>query len=323
MVEDKEFPGKPINLSGGSAQIPVYTPVETGGSPARLSSDDLYASIGTKDTGLQSINAASIPTNGRYKAYMPGRDMEEMYAQQQGSWEKWQNGFGKMVGTASTSFLNGTVGTVYGLGAMIKDTRAASFYDNEFNRSLDNVNKDLENYLPNYYAKAESDASWYSPDNILTANFFSDKVLKNLGYSIGSMAGGFAWGGVLKAIGLTSRLVAAGKGLETVQAVENAIAIAPKLGRYGAINNTLAGLSNQYLKPLASSVLTNANRGLVSTFGTMGEASFESLQNLNSARTKLIQSYIEKYGEEPTGADLNEINEIGRASCRERVSSIV
>ena len=312
MAEEKEFPGRPINLSGGSQDIPVYTPVGPGsdnGGSAKLSSDDLYAGIQTANSGLPNVSAASIPKGGRYDFYMPGRDMEEMYGQQQGSWQKWGNGFGKMVGTATTSFLNGTVGTVYGIGSMIRDQRAASFYDNEFNRSLDATNQELENYLPNFYTQAERDASWYSPDNILTANFFSDKVLKNLGYSIGSIGAGFAWGGILKSIGLTNRLVQAGKGLETVEAVENAILTAPKIGRYGAVSNALTGLSNQYLKPLASSILTNADRGLTSAFGTMGEASFESLQNLNAARDKMIESYINKYGEAPTGDALNEIND--------------
>jgi hypothetical protein len=312
MAEEIEVPGKAINLGGASQGIPVYTPVgpgSMGGGSPRLSSDQLYAGIETQSGALPNVSASSLPDSSRYNVYIPGRDMEEMYGQQQGTWEKWGSGFGKMVGTATTSFLNGTVGTVYGIGAMIRDAKVSSFYDNEFGRDLDSTNKYLENALPNFYTKAERDASWYSPDNILTANFFSDKVLKNLGYSIGSIGAGFAWGGVLRSIGLTNRLVQAGKGLETVQAVENAILTAPKIGRYGAVNNALTGLSNQYLKPFAAKVLTNADRGLTSVFGTMGEASFESLQNLNTVREKMIQSYISKYGEEPTGTALDEIND--------------
>jgi hypothetical protein len=312
MAEEIEVPGKPINLGGGSQEIPVYTPVgpgSMGGGSPRLSSDQLYAGIQTQSSALPNISASSLPDSSRYNVYLPGRDMEEMYGQQQSTWEKWGNGFGKMVGTATTSFLNGTVGTVYGIGSMIRDAKVSSFYDNEFGRGLDSTNKYLENYLPNFYTKAEKDASWYSPDNILTANFFSDKVLKNLGYSIGSIGAGFAWGGILKSIGLTNRLVQAGRGLETVEAVENAILTAPKIGRYGAVNNALTGLSNQYLKPLGAKSLTNADRGLTSVFGTMGESSFESLQNLNAVREKMIKSYISKYGKEPTGTALDEIND--------------
>ena len=315
MPEEIEGLGKPVNLGGVVQGLPVYQPVNPnlGNNTvpsANRSFDDMYSNAvsNIKPKGADYIDAGDIDLSGRTKYYYQGRDNEEIAAQQQSTWSKWGNGFAKMAGTAGSTFLSDTVGLVAGIGSMIKDGRFASLYDNPVNNSLDKFNKEMENYLPNYYTHAETDASWYSPDNILTANFFSDKVIKNLGFSIGSMAGGFAWGAAFKAIGLTNKLVQAGKGLETVTAVENAIATAPKIGRYGAITNSLEGLSNQFLRKTGATLLNNSERGIISVMGTMGEASIESLQNLNETRDNMIKSYVQTYGRPPEGTDLDELN---------------
>jgi len=309
-----EYPGKPVNLGGTAVNLPEYTPVDpstfiggNGGTVGKLTADEMIANIRTAPAGLSNVPATALPLTGRFNNAMPYADTEEMAGQQQSSWDKWGNGLAKMTGTAGTTFLNGTVGTVVGIGSMIKDGRFASLYDNEFNRNLDEFNKRMENSLPNYYTHAEQDAIWYSPQNVLTANFWSDKVVKNLGFSAGALAGGFAWGAMLKAIGITNRLVQAGKGLETITAIDNAIATAPAAGRFGAIAEALTGLSSK-LKPLAATALSNADRTVVSVMGTMGEAGIESLQNMNQFRDNLINEYINVNGIRPEGVDLEEIN---------------
>lgn len=103
-----------------------------------------------------------------------------MAAQQQSSLEKWTNATGKLVGIAATTLISGTAGLVYGIGSAIKNQRFASLIDNDITRSMDSISRNLEDIAPNYYTKAEQNADWYSSDNILTANFWSDKVLKIL-----------------------------------------------------------------------------------------------------------------------------------------------
>lgn len=312
-----EIPGKPINLGGVAKGLPTYTPSPSyspgPGNDGRgaLSFEEMVSTIPTGgDKGVPSIPTSSLYIGDRYKYTFPFRNTEEMAAQQQSTMDKWANGFAKMAGTAATTFLAGTVGTVVGVGNYIgSGFKFSAFYDNPVNRGLDAVNDKMEDYLPNYYTQAEKDANWFGSENLLTANFWADKVIKNLGFSIGTLAGGFAWGAALRAIGLTNRLVQAGKGLETATKVEEAIAAAAPTARFGAISNTLSTLSNQYLRPLAATALTNADRGLVSVMGTMGESSFESLQAMNDYRDRMIDAYFQKYGTRPTGEDLDEINQ--------------
>lgn len=303
-----------VNLGGVNQGNPIYQPVNpstfTNVNSTHLSSKQMLEGIKTGNDGrVESLGGKQIYTGNRYNSSFPYMDVEESAAQQQSGWDQLANGFGKMIGTAGSTFLNGTVGTLTGIGSMIINQRFASFYDNPVNRQLDEFNKSMEDYLPNYYTNSEKDASWYSTKNILTANFWSDKVLKNLGFSIGAIGAGVAWGGVFSNIGLTNRLVQAGKGLETVEAVETAILNAPKAGKFGAISQTLNSLSNAYLKPIGASVLKNADRTLISVMGSMGEAGIESLQNMNEVRSSMINDYINKYGVAPNEDEISKINQ--------------
>jgi hypothetical protein len=313
------MPDKIVNLGGTIPALPPLNTVTPGvnsnsSKPSEnLSANDLFLrnlEIASKTpAGVPSIPFSSFYSGDRYPKSRPFTDVEEMAAQQQSSWDKVGNGFTKMAGIASTTFISGTIGTVAGLVNMALDHKFSSFYDNPVNRTMDEWNKKMEDALPNYYTHAEQDAKWYSPDSILTANFFSDKVVKNLGYAIGAIGGGVAWGNVLKMMGLTGALVRAGQGLRTVEAVEGAIANAPKLGKFGAINETLNSLAQTYVKnPLGSLLQNSAERGIVSVMGTMGEASIEALQNMNQYRDNLIQQYIDETGSAPTETALEEIN---------------
>jgi len=244
---------------------------------------------------------------GRYDKVFHGINNEESYARTQSSLDQLANGVLKATGTFATSFVGGTVGLLNGIGQMFKDQRAASFFDNDFNRTFDEINQSLENALPNYYTQAELDADWYSPTNIFSANFIGDKVLKNLGYSAGALVGGMGWGSLIRGIGLTGKLVRAGKGLQAVEAAEAAMANAPKLQKLGAINKSLSSLWSG-VKGAAGRALTNTERGFISVMGTTGEASIEAYQATNEFRNRLIDEYKSIYGTAPTLETLNEIN---------------
>jgi hypothetical protein len=303
---------KIINLGGTIEGFPVQ---ETGsfnggnGVPASLSVNDIYNSIGTKPVGRPSISIDSFYTGDRYLASLPGTDTEEMVAQQQSSGAKWVNAIGKMVGTAGGSLVSGTAGLVYGIGKAAYDGKFSSLYNNEVTQSMDEMSKYLEDALPNYYTAKERDADWWAPDNLFTANFWADKVLKNLGYSAGALGGGLAWGSLFKTIGLTNKLVKAGRALELVTETEKAMTAVPRVQQFATMQNTLTSLGKKFLQGPASSILKSSDRILTSAMGTFGEASLEGLMNMNDFRQKAIEDYKATYGEAPTGAALDEIND--------------
>lgn len=303
----------PVNLGGTISDFPFVGNVEGdigGNTSASQSPKEIFQNLGTGQyQGRDPISVGSFYTGDRFNTALPNADTEEMAAQQQSNWNKLGNGVLKMGGSFLTSFTAGTVGAIYGTGKAIADQRFSSLFDNELTRGLDKISKDLENTLPNYYTHTEKDADWWTPDNLMTTNFWADKVIKNIGFSLGAIAGGVAWGGALKAVGLTGKLVKAGKSLELINAAEQIATTVPKAQQWSAWQNALNGLSKTITGNVVSPLLKNSDRIIASAMGTFGEASIEALQSLNGFRDELIAEYKATNGLAPEGADLKEINE--------------
>lgn len=114
-------------------------------------------------------------------------------------------GLAKGVVLAGTTFLNGTVGLVAGVGTAVTEGRWSGLWDNDFSRAMDSINKGAEEVLPNYYTQDELNQPWYT--NIFTANFWGDKFIKNIGFTVGA----FYSGGIYsKGLGAIMQAVKAG-----------------------------------------------------------------------------------------------------------------
>jgi hypothetical protein len=223
------------------------------------------------------------------------------------STDKAVNSIGKGLLLTGSTFLQGTVGLVAGLVAAGKDGRLASFYDNDFNRGIDAVNKKAEEeWMPNYESQSYRDANWYSPSKIFSANFLFEGIVKNLGFAAGAALSGGVYAAALKSLPLTARLFSIGKSAEAVAATEQGILAANKLAStYGKVKS----LSDKFLS--SYSVLNPAGRITVAGLSTIGEASIEAYHNLNDFRNKAIEDYKkEHFGLAPVGADLARINEL-------------
>jgi hypothetical protein len=262
-----------------------------------------------KPNRVENIPLSSFYIGDRYTETRPGTDYEEMAAQQQSTSDRLANGVIKMIGTGVSSFASGTIGLLYGVGAAAVEQRLASLIDNDVTRAMDETSRQFEDLFPNYYSKEEQDAEWYSTKNILTANFVSDKIIKNLGYSLGALGGGVAWSKVFKLMGVTNALVKAGAGLEAATAVEQTMTNVPKLEKFSAFESALNSVAQKYLKTPAAKILNDSDRILTSAMGTFGEASIEGLQNMNEFRNKAIEEYRNTYGVNPEGDVLEKINE--------------
>jgi hypothetical protein len=309
---------KIVNLGGTIEGFPTTPVLGDGGAvkTAKLptpSVTDLFlqaAYAGDKPKGREAIPSANIYSGERYAAVRSGENLEEMYGQQQSSVDKFKNGAIKMAGTAAASFVAGTAGFLYGAGSAIKNGKFSNLYNNDVTRDMDKTFiTGLEDVAPNYYTAKERDADWWSPDNIWTANFFSDKLIKNLGYTVGAIGGGVAWTKLLNVMGKTNTLVRAGRGLEAVTAAEEAMVAVPKVNQFAAFDGAVNSVAQKYLKTPVAKILSDPDRIIASTMGTFGEASLEALQNTNDFRQKAIEQYVQKYGKNPTGADLDEIDD--------------
>ena len=299
---------KPVNQKGYITPIVPDFPRITG-VPSDVALDpydlmNMRLANANKPESFTNIEGVELPGTGRYAKIFPGADMEDIYGRGQGWGSKMVNAVGKGLSLTGTTFLQSTAGLVNGVIQSIGDGRAASFYDNEFNRTLDEFNKKLEDTLPNYYTLKEKNANWYSPDKLFTANFLWDGIIKNMGFAAGAALSGGVFAAGLKALPLTAKLFSVGKAAEVLAATEEGLLAADKVAQtYGKIK----GLSDKFLSSYKT--LNTGGRALVAGLATTGEAGFEAYNNLNQFRNEKIQEYKDANGGiAPTGMALANIN---------------
>ena len=288
-----------------TGQMPsLYNDVQEGSALSELLN---FASGKDESVGgvTRTLDEFAANKFGRFDYFMPGDfDNEDAAARNQSFGSKMVNGVGKGLLLTGTTFLQGTVGLVNGVFKSINDGKFSSFYNNDFNNYLDELNKQAEDSLPNYYTQSESGADWYSPKYWATGNFLWDGVVKNMGFAAGAYLTGGAYTSVLKSLPYASRLFSVGKSAETLAATEAGITGANKVAdTYGRIRS----LSDKFLANY--NTLNPAGRTVVAGLSTTGEAGIEALHSSNEFRQKLIDEHVSKYGVKPTGEALQLIDD--------------
>lgn len=168
----------------------------------------------------ESTYDSPLASMWEYQNYQDLRGEQQPWAMQ------LLNGTTKGVITAGTTFVNGTLGLVAGLGTAINEGRWSGIWDNPVSRAMQEVTDWSEENIPNYYTDEERNSPWYT--NIFTANFIGDKFIKNLGFTIGAFYSGGIYSKALSAVkwmpgmmraGISSSLSAVGEG--SIEALNN------------------------------------------------------------------------------------------------------
>lgn len=140
---------------------------------------------------------------------------------------------------AGTTFLDGTLGLLFGAGTAIGEDRWSGLWDNDFSKAMQSFNEWSEQALPNYYTRAEQEQPWY--ENIFTANFLGDKFIKNLGFTVGAFYSGGVTAAGLKVTKLPQLIGAIAKSSKAPAIVNSAVGAtvsALNEGRIEALNNS-------------------------------------------------------------------------------------
>ena len=121
-------------------------------------------------------------------------DLNETRATLQPWYEQVTAGVAKGGVLAATTFVEGTLGLVAGLGTAIQEGKFSGVWDNPVNRAMKEVTDWSEQALPNYMTNTEKQneesGQWYK--NLFTSNFIGNNVLKNMGFMVGA-----GWSGAL------------------------------------------------------------------------------------------------------------------------------
>lgn len=168
------------------------------------------------------------------------------------------NGTAKGSILAGTTAVSGILGIPYGIFSAVNNKDFSKLWDNDITRTAQLINDASEEWLPNYYTKEQLESSWYSPTNLFSANFLFDKVIKNIGFTVGAAySGGIYTKGinaVAKGIGALKAMARTGKTFEE----------AAKLGARAMQMNA----KTRFIKSAVGS-----------TFSAVAEGSIEALNN--------------------------------------------
>ena len=169
-------------------------------------------------------------------------DLNEMRAADQGFWEKVGLGGAKMATTAATTFLDNTVGFIWGIGSAFKNGDASKIFDNDFTNAMADFNEWCEEQMPHYSSKYEG---WGTD---FWGNFIGKDLLQNAGFQIGTglslLVPGAAMkvpGNAFKATKMFSNFMKTGKAINTGNAAKDLV-----LSTYAAIGEAgIEGLNNK------------------------------------------------------------------------------
>jgi len=212
-------------------------------------------------------------------------DLNETRATLQPWYEQVTAGVAKGGVLAATTFVEGTLGLVAGLGTAIQEGKFSGVWDNPVNRAMKEVTDWSEQALPNYMTNAEKQneesGQWYK--NLFTSNFIGNNVLKNMGFMVGA-----GWSGALWAKGLSAAL----KMNQARLGIEGIVNMADDAAKLGTTSEKLAAVASGDAAIDGGLLMkkgAEAAKGLKwknpsiqltgSVTGAMGEASIEAINN--------------------------------------------
>ena len=165
--------------------------------PIKDSPEQIQSSVGNWGESMWDNNVANEEEFQR---------LGDIRANNQWGVAKLGAGISKGLVLAGTTFVDGTLGFAYGLTQAVNSWSqgdgflkgASKLWDNEISNALSDINKKMEEWLPNYRTQAEIEGPWYN--NLDTMNFWADSFIKNLGFTVGALYSGAAWTKGLRAL---------------------------------------------------------------------------------------------------------------------------
>ena len=258
-----------------------------------------------------NINDAFVNIGGdwesKYPTYKRGRDNAEYAAAQQTTGEKWANGATKFLGKTGNAIIGGTAGIVYGVGAAIGEGSLTALYDNDFSNTLNEWDEKMNYNLANYYSKQDQDKNLFG--QMATPNFWADKVLGGLSFTVGAIVSEGLWAA---ATGGASVVLKAGmwgvKGLGMAKAGAGVVKYSQML-KQPLIQAYRAGKisKNAVIQIGRAKEIANTARFMLTSAGY--ESSVEALQYKKEAEENFYRNFQEQNGRQPDAEEIAKFNE--------------
>lgn len=189
------------------------------------------------------------------------QNLGDIRAENQPWYAKIGAGIGKAVVYAGTTFANGTAGLLYGLGKWAAGGNFSDVWNNEITVTMDDIMKASEEVMPNYRTQYEQEHPM-ALENIFSANFLGDTIIKNIGFIVGA----YYSGGIFsKGAGLLCRALGASKGFTSATA------------------------------QLTGSFMSAANEGGIEALGAANEFEEQATAHLDQVHAARIEEIKQRY----------------------------
>lgn len=330
LITNNPVEGNPIpQLALGTPQLSTMpTPPSLGGvDSANKSIEGLdgsqlskIAKLPGQGGGANLIPLNEVVANKRYNTYVRGMDLENIYGMQQSAWAQLGNSVVKMAGLAAGTFVQGFA-TIPDTVSALKNGKFADLSGGPdgYESAVDDWTKNLEDYFPNYYTRKERESPYLAMIPFMpgSANFWGDKIIKNLGFTAGAIGSALVQdaiiGSVTEGVGaaplLASQLGKASLWLNKLYA--GSTKVDRVLDLASAVGKTEQQILNiKRLGEIAAGIkVTNGFRYGMGIYGSSRtEAAIEARDGYRQVKDELIREYkSQNPGKEPIGADLDQI----------------
>jgi len=198
--------------------------------------------------------------------------------------------------------------------------KSTNFIDNPFSRAMMDIQNWSEEFFPNYYSTWEQNKSFA----LGTANFWADKVLKNLGFAVGAFASGMVGSGLFgSALRIEKTVANIVKGIlatngeikvgSTILRSADEITTVLKSGKISpTILMEQLGRDAKLLKNKSI-----AQQVMGSTFGAIGESRIEALRNSDDFKNTRIQEKLAELGLQ----DVSQLSDKDREDLEEETAA--
>lgn len=230
----------------------------------------------------------------KFKSYMPGRDNEDYYGRSQTTWNKAVNGIWKLVTKTALYGVSGVVGIIPAAYNLIKTGTLSSVFDNDFTRTINDIDERINHSLPHYYTREERDMGFLQ--SLGTANFiFNDVIGNGLSFTTGAILSAYLTGGMgvssLGAVGAKVGMRVAGK-MAASKIAASAVKSAFGAYRAGAMYGRAIG---------------NMAKVGVNTFvGAGWESAVEAQSFMKDSESKYKEYFKNMYGRNPNQSEMAE-----------------
>jgi len=240
---------------------------------------------------LEGEEAVAYQKASEKLGYKPGvySDTQDLLAEDQGNVSQIVNGTIKLAGKTATNVAGSIIGTAYGIGSAIVNGSFSSFYDNDFQRALDEANAAMDEYLPNYVRKEVEDYSLL--EQMGTTNFWANDFLGGMSFVAGAVISEYL------TAGLASSMIIP-RAAKTLKYVDKAEDVAKGYQAAAFGRNIGLGVTDKTLKNLGNFARQTA-------VGSFYEAGVEARHFVDEAKKNYISEMQQKEGRDPSAEELS------------------